>query len=203
MGTLVSVRRCLPSRRLFFRSATSVAIVALFLGSAQIVRADNNYYHCDFYHAPGLHAAWSSASQTTQRPSTWDSSYTYAIDNSMNHINRNTDFTWNRYDRGTVVVWMAYGSPDKDLAGVAHLAIATSGCQITDATLYFNFAHFGTAHTVDQKQCTAIHEWGHGMGLMHDFTNLVVMNDDHNYRCHENLVRYLTEADKSDVNGLY
>ena len=42
----------------------------------------------------------------------------------------------------------------------------------TDAAFYFNVPHFdpsqgGTNHSQDQKQCTAVHEFGHGVGLTH------------------------------------
>jgi len=165
------------------------------------VSANENYFHC----SDGSHIKWfDDAWHTYVRPDSWPSDFRIAIDESANNTNRNTDFTWERVFSGAEVYWQDLNDAGQPgVAGAA--AIRFEGCTIADVTLYLNFPHFNaSAHSKDQVKCTALHEFTHGVGFNHDNSlPLTVMYGDHGQRCHTNLLRYLTEEDKAEINALY
>ncbi|MBA3779923.1 MAG: hypothetical protein H0X16_11625 [Chloroflexi bacterium] len=177
------------------------AYLLVFPSMVSPVAADNNYFHCgDLF----VHHRWNSATQTYQRPSSWSVTTRGAIDNAAANINSRTQFTWSRLDGGATVAWAALGNPDPSVAGQATLTFDQSTCRLVAADLYFNFAHFdAAAHSQDRKQCTAIHEFGHGMALAHAASDTSIMYADHSFRCHNQLYKVLQPEDEADLNGLY
>jgi hypothetical protein len=101
------------------------------------------------------------------------------------------------------VIWDNLGDPDFVIAGWAEMFVSCSTRTFTWGLLYFNFPHFNqSSHTQDQKQCTAIHEMGHGVGLAYN-TLTSIMKGEHTSKCHSTLINTLQSHDTSDLNAKY
>ncbi len=189
------------------RVATALVIsVVLAIGAVPATLGHNNYLHCEYDFS---HMRWAAAAVTYSYPSGWATSYKNAIDNAAADFRNNTVFDYNRLSSGATAPWANWNDPDNlGLAGVTLLALNHTTCRITDAAFYFNVPHFdpsqgGTNHSQDQKQCTAVHEFGHGVGLTHVASGSSVMLADHNARCHNQLIKVLQPEDRNDINSLY
>ena len=147
---------------------------------------------------------WSTSTVSYWRDSAWDSSYKIAISNAVNSFN-NSDFTWSFQlnEELADVTWDNLNDPDFVIAGYSQMFLNCSTRTFTWGVLYFNFPHFNwSSHTQDQKQCVAIHEMGHGVGLSHN-TLTSIMEADHLSNCHDSLIKALQSHDTSDLNTKY
>jgi len=163
--------------------------------------ADGNYTNCSAQN-PTLHLRWSANSQTFSRPDTWAANYRTALANASSNINSTTDFSWIRVSSGAVAPWANWNDPNSPgLAGVTQSSFNNTTCRFTDQWFYFNFPHTD-GDNVDQRQCTAVHEFGHGLGLNH-VSGFRAMNANHTYRCHTNMIKTFQGVDSAEANVLY
>lgn len=129
--------------------------------------------------------------------------------NAAGNISNNTRFRYTRVDLGATARWYDYNDPQNPgIAGAAEISFNPSTCRITGLNLFLNFPHFdpaqgGSNHTVDQKQCTTIHEFGHGLGLSHVSSGASIMLADHRSRCHNQLIKTVQSTDVVRINALY
>lgn len=191
-----SIRRPLAAR------VPATLLAATLLVAPVVVRADSYNKHC----SDGQHVRWTNNTQEYSRPDTWATSYKDAITRSAANMTNNTSSNWYMDNLDGSTGWAGLNdSANWDIAGVAQLYYNDSTCRIYSASLYFNFAHFSQAyHTTDQKQCTAIHEFGHAAGVWENSTTSVsVMNRDHYTRCHNNTWKNLFQVDIDKLNALY
>lgn len=192
-------------RRLFLRSfgiiAVVVAVWSLFLGVPSGSEVSAHNLLCN----DGQPFRWSGTTATHWWSSAWDVSYRNALSNGTTNFNT-SDFSWIWEADPAVadIIWADFNNPDTSIAGAAALTIDCTSHTILYGTLYFNFPHFNASfHTQDEKQCSSIHEQGHGVGLDHN--NLVsILNPLHSARCHDTpVVKELEAHDTGDINAKY
>lgn len=145
---------------------------------------------------------WTGTSQSYSRPDGWAAMYRTGIDSAASDMRTRSEFSWNRVGSG-VGDWGNWNDPgNPGIAGVtAYESYNGTTCRLGDLDFFLNFPHFA-GHNAGQVQCTAIHEFGHGLVLEHS-SGFVVMNANHQYRCPDNLIKTLTQTDIYNVNGLY
>jgi hypothetical protein len=137
----------------------------------------------------------------------WDSDWKTAITNARNSINT-TDFDYITPASGpSQANWFDLNSSDTNIAGQAAISYdcAPNPNKLTSLSLYANFPHFSACcyiHGSAQKQCTAIHELGHGVGLEHN-SETSIMLTSHITRCHSSLITTVQSHDTFDINLKY
>lgn len=155
----------------------------------------------------GQPTRWRNASTSQGYPSSWPVSYQDAIVGATTQFNT-SDFDWFTDSQSSAKAQWG------DLNNTSNTGLAGSMTGPVDCStnpnyfqavyLYYNFPHFNaSAHTTAQKQCTAIHEMGHGVGLADNTFSPSIMYSNHNTRCHSSLITSLQSHDLSDINGKY
>ena len=151
----------------------------------------------------GRQVKWPTSTTTVSSPSSWDSSYQQALSGAQGSFNTSHFAYRSATPQTALAYWNDLNNPDTNIAGAASDLVACSTHSITVVSLYFNFPHFNaTAHSVAQKQCTAIHEMAHGVGFDHN-AEFSVLYTDHGQRCHNWLITTLQGHDYSDINAVY
>jgi hypothetical protein len=149
---------------------------------------------------------WPNAGVSMSIPN-WDSEWQSAIRNAQASINT-THFKYSTPLYGPYQVnWGNLNNPDTNIAGATDVGVdcAPNPNTITRASLYANFPHFSACcyiHDTARKQCTAIHEMGHGLGLEHNELTSI-MRSGHITRCHDLLVTTVQLHDTDDINWKY
>ncbi|MDQ3879999.1 MAG: hypothetical protein M3295_02825 [Chloroflexota bacterium] len=150
----------------------------------------------------GAAIRWSGTSVGYYYPATWSAATRAAIDNAVFEFNK-ADFDYFRTSSSAPVQWLDLGSSDTSVAGATYLSVNCSTHRIAVASLYFNFPHFtASSHPAARRQCTAIHEMGHGVGFDHN-TLTSILYIDHRQRCHSWTITTLRSHDVSDINTRY
>lgn len=182
--------------RLWITVLAAVAIVTSPLGG------DVAYAHVWDICGDGHQLRWGGTSTTHWYPSTWDVSYRDAISGAQAGFNGSDFDYFTSTQTSALLTWQDLNNPDTNIAGYASIVVFCNTHNISSGTLYFNFPHFQTAHTVAEKQCVAIHEMGHGAGFWHNEV-ISVLRTDHNTQCHVNQWKTLQTHDLNDVNTVY
>jgi hypothetical protein len=148
---------------------------------------------------------WAGTWATHWWPISWDASYQNAIANGTTNFNTSDfDWFWTSDDTTADVVWANYNNPDLTIAGANLMFRNCTTHTFYGGVMYFNFPHFNaSSHTQGQKQCTSIHEQGHGVGLDHNDVFTSIMKVPHSQRCHVQLIDILYSHDVSDINAKY
>ena len=134
-------------------------------------------------------------------PNTWNSEWQTALGNARVEFN----VSHFKYYKGSGLNWANLNSSDTSVAGQTTIRAFTCGGTnlIYDVSLYINVPHFqASPHTIGQRQCTAIHEMGHAVGLDHNDLASIV-NIPHSHRCHYWEIKTLQPHDTSDINYRY
>lgn len=183
--------------RLFLFAAAATLAAAVVLTRTAPSQA-HNWDNC----GNGLTASYIGGSSLITWPSTWMNEWQTALENARVEFNV-SHFVY--YRGAGETTWADLGSPDTSIAGLAR--ITSEDCNgtalIYSVDLFINTPHFqASPHTVGQRQCTAIHEMGHLVGLNHN--DLVsIETTPHEHRCHYWEVKKLQSHDISDINYRY
>lgn len=186
---------------MFTMTRAAVSLVLLMIlgaGSAITPAQAHNTTGCS-----GKNSRWPGTSATYAYPTSWSFNYRNGITTAASRIN-GADFTWT-YNSGSGNVWGNWGSNDVFIAGYAQTwwNCGATYAEIYRALMYYNFPHWqASPHVADQYTCTAIHEFGHGLGLAHNSVTSV-LNTDHDVQCHINQWSSRQAHDTSDINALY
>jgi hypothetical protein len=136
-----------------------------------------------------------------------DTVYRNAINAAQSNFNW-SDFKYASSTTSGTIRWSNLNNPDTTIAGATSSTIDCATHRITGASMYFNYPHFtASAHDDWARQCTAIHELGHGVGLAHNgllsTSGTSIMYGVHQDRCHSYSIVALQPHDTSDINAKY
>jgi hypothetical protein len=154
----------------------------------------------------GLPYRWSGTSMS-QNIGGVDTVYRNAITAAQSNFNL-SDFKYSSSTTSGTIWWSNLNSQDTSTAGATRLTVDCGTHRITAANMYFNYPHFAaSAHDDWARQCTAIHELGHGVGLAHNSllstSGTSIMYGVHADRCHSYSIVALQPHDTSDINAKY
>lgn len=136
-------------------------------------------------------------------PNEWNDSNKAGIDRAAANISNNSPYYFTKVSATEAEFrWGDYGSSDTSLAGYTDRTIFCTAAYIDIIALYYNFAHFQGTHSGDEKQCIAIHEFGHGMGVEHNSLTSIEYQP-HSTRCHSWLIKTLQPHDVGDIDFKY
>lgn len=142
-----------------------------------------------------------------------------AMNRAHNNHSADTDMGWTAGSTSApaVVRWDYGNDPSTSLAGWSDVSWG-SDCLIDAHTNFLNAPHLDTRpDTIGEKQCIAVHELGHSVGLSHSnqtasilgltahtASESVMRGGEHSARCHvTDPPLRLRSADIADINAKY
>lgn len=191
---------CAVKRNLAILCAAMAAIALSLVSPAATVWAHETNACGD-----GQPTRWQNTSTSMGYPGSWTLSYRNGIIGAQTSFN-SSDFDYITDSQSSALVqWGDLNSPNTNVAGsmTGPVNCSTNPNYFQAVYLYYNFPHFNaTNHNTSHKQCVAIHEMGHGVGLAHnELTSINRTNEV--TQCHNNSWNTLQSHDVSDINGKY